>query len=404
MLNRKALVAAFTLFLMMTLPAWAYGAAVFTVGSTVFSMDGSEQNMDVAPYIDNGRTYLPVRYAAESVGVAPGDITWNPATSQVIITAGGRFIVLTVGSKILTLNGVAIQMDAAPEITGGRVMLPVRFLGQALGVDITWDPINRRVTIGALVMPVSAQPGSPTTVPDLRYDPSVQTAARDFTWQYPQYQGRTFTWNVEVPNGLLDWDRQINQLTEEYYSDQYSQDTLLESEPGEVQNMVTADSVQAGGNLAPWVNEPDNSQWAGYLAERLAKCASSNGFDYFHTAEFIQSFVGGAIPYQLTDVPELPGQTIIDNGDCKDKSILLAAILKSLSYKVVLLEFNPGPGEAAGHMAVGVALDDSQIPQGETLSYFLYSGLKYYFAETTAPGWTLGAASEKEPAQVYDVN
>ena len=106
----------------------------------------------------------------------------------------------------------------------------------------------------------------------------------------------------------------------------------------------------------------------------------------------------------MTDVPELPGQTIIDTGDCKDKSVLLAAILESLSYKVVLLEFAPGPGETAGHMAVGVAIDDSQVPQGATLSYFRYSGLKYYFAETTAPGWTLGAASEKEPAQVYDVN
>jgi hypothetical protein len=207
-----------------------------------------------------------------------------------------------------------------------------------------------------------------------------------------------------VPNDLLDWDRQINQLTEEYYSNQYSQDTLLESEPDEVKNMVTADSVQKGGNLAPWVNEPDNTQWAGYLADRLTKCASSNGFDYFHTAEFIQSFVGSAIPYQLTDVPELPGQTIIDNGDCKDKSILLAAILEILSYKVVLLEFNPGPGEAAGHMAVGVAIGDSQLPKSETLSYYRYNGLKYYFAETTAPGWLLGQASDSEPAQVYDVN
>ncbi len=401
MLNRKALVAIFALFLTMALPAWAYGAAVFSIGSTVFNVGGSEQSMDVAPYIENGRTYLPFRYAAESVGATPGDITWNPATSQVILTTGGRSIVLTVGSKTLILNGVAIPMDAAPEIAGGRVMLPVRFLAQALGVDITWDFIAKTVTIGEMAMPVSAQPGSLTTVPDLRYDSAVQTVARDLTWQY---QGRTFTWHLEAPRDLLDWDRQVNQLTEEYYSGQYAQDTLLESEPGEITNLVQADSVQEGGNLAPWVNEGDNSQWSGYLAERLALCAGSNGFDYFHTAEFIQSFVGGAIPYQLTDVPELPVQTMIDNGDCKDKSVLLAAILKSLSYKVVLLEFAPGPGETSGHMAVGVALDDSQIPQGETLSYFRYNGLKYYFAETTAPGWTLGAASDQEPAQVYDVN
>jgi len=400
--NRKALTAVLALFLTLVLPVWAYGAAVFTVGSTVFSMGGSEQTMDVAPYIDSGRTYLPVRYAAESVGVAPDDITWNPATNQVAITTGGRSIVLAVGSKNLMLNGAAISMDAAPEIADGRIMLPVRFLAQALGVDITWDDIDKTVTIGELVIPVSAQPGSLTTVPSLLYDSAEQTTAKDFTWQY---QGRTFAWHVEIPSDLLDWDRQVNQLTEEYYNDQSSQGTLLESEPGEIKNLVLADSVQEGGNLAPWVNEQENSQWGGYLADRLARCAVSNGFDYFHTAEFIQSFVGGAIPYQATDVPELIGQTMIDSGDCKDKSVLLAAILKSLSYQVVLLEFAPSSGETAGHMAVGVAMNDSQIPQGGTpLSYFPYNGLKYYFAETTAPGWTLGQASEKEQAQVYDVN
>jgi hypothetical protein len=401
MLRRKALAAVFALFLMMSLPSLAYGAVVFTVGSTIFSVGGSEQSMDVAPYIDNGRSYLPVRYAAEAVGVAPSDVAWNSTTSQVVITNGARSIILTVGGKTLILNGVAIPMDAAPEIVSGRIMLPVRFLAQALGVDIAWDPIDRTVTIGGLVIPVSDQSDLPTTVPELLYDPAIQTVARDFSWQY---QGRTFTWHVEVPNDLLAWDRQVNQLTEKYYSDQYEQDTLLESEPDAIKSLVLADSVQEGGNLAPWVNETDNSPYAGYLADRLAKCAASNGFDYFHTAEFIQSFVGGAIPYLLTNVPELTAQTLIDNGDCKDKSILLASILESLSYKVVLLEFAPVPGGTTGHMAVGVALLDSQIPQGEALSYFRYNGIKYYFAETTAPGWTLGAASEKEPAQVYDVN
>jgi hypothetical protein len=291
-------------------------------------------------------------------------------------------------------------MDAAPEIAGARVMLPVRFLAQALGIDAIWNPATRTVVIGEPVIPVGGQRGSDTTVPALCYNPSAQTNSRDFTWQY---RGNTFTWHVEAPQALLDWDRQVNKLTVEFYSGGFSQESLLSTMPDESKELVLSDSAQEGGDLAPWVNDADNSQWAGYLADRLARCADNNGFDYFHTAEFIQSFVD-AIPYQLTDVPELPAQTIIDNGDCKDKSILLAVMLKSLSYKVVLLDFPPGPGETAGHMAVGVALKDSQIPQGGSLSYYLDNGLKYYFAETTSPNWTLGAASVNGPAQIYDVN
>ena len=400
MLSRKALVAVCTLFLILMLPARADASAMFTIGSSVYSMDGGEQQMDVAPYIDNGRTYLPVRYAAEACGVAPGAITWNPAARQVTIAAGGCTVKLTVGSKIMTLNGLAICMDAAPEISGGRVMLPVRFLAQALGVEVTWNPATQTVNIGAPLVPISAQSGSLTTVPALLYDSSVQTTSVDFTWKY---RGVTFTWHVEAPQDLLDWDRQVNQTAENYYSGQYSQEEMLSTMTEEVKDLVQSDSVQEGGDLAPWDNDGDNSQWAGYLADRLAICARSNGYDSFHTAEFMQSFVD-AIPYQLTDVPELPAQTVIDNGDCKDKSILLAALLKSQSYKVALLDFAPEPGDTAGHMAVGVAIDDSQLPQGVTLSYYRYNGLKYYFAETTSPGWTLGAASDQEPAQVYEVN
>ena len=226
------------------------------------------------------------------------------------------------------------------------------------------------------------------------------TVSRDLLWSYGR---KRFTSHIQVPQQLLDWDRKIYKLTAGFYSGKYSQ-TDLNFLPVELRRLVLSDSLQAGGDLVPWVNDIHNSQLTSAIANQLASYARRKGFDYFHTAEFIQSFVCGAIPYQVTYAPELPAQTLIDNGDCKDKSILLAALLKSLSYKVVLLEFPPGPGETAGHMAVGVAFNKSQLPRRRELSYYRYNGMNYYFAETTAPNWTLGAASVNEPAHVYDVN
>lgn len=398
-MRRKILIAIFLFLLMMGLPAWAYGAAAFTIGSNIYSMDGSDQDMDVAPYLEFGRTYLPVRYAAKAVGVGDSNIIWNATSQQVTISKVDRIIQLNVGSKTMMLNGVPAQMDVAPEIRQGRVMLPVRFLAQALNINISWNPATQSTIIGDLKLPV-AKYGSAITVPSLQYDASVWTASRDFAWQY---WGETFNWHVVIPQELLNWDRQVNKLATDYYSDKYSQADLSATIPDKFIKLILAGSVQAGGNLVPWVNDDDNSQWTGYLADRLASSARQQGYDYWHTAEFIQSFVGGAIPYQLTDLPELPAQTIMDNGDCKDKSILLAAILKKLSYKVTLLEFTPDPGEM-GHMAVGIAFDDSQIPRDRNLSFYHHKGLKYYFAETTAPNWALGKASIKEPAHVYEVN
>lgn len=226
-----------------------------------------------------------------------------------------------------------------------------------------------------------------------------QTALRSLTWSY---RGIRFTCRIKVPQQLLNWDQKIYQLTAGFYSGKYSQADLAYM-PAEFKQLVLSDSLQEGGDLVPWVNDAHNSQLTGRIANQLASYARRKGFNYFRTAEFIQSFVCGAIPYQVTAAPELPAQTLIDNGDCKDKSILLAALLKSLSYKVTLLEFPPQGGEP-GHMAVGVAFSDSQIPDSKSLSYYSYKGYKYYFAETTAPNWPLGAASVDEPAHVYDVN
>jgi hypothetical protein len=115
----------------------------------------------------------------------------------------------------------------------------------------------------------------------------------------------------------------------------------------------------------------------------------------------VQSFVGNAIPYKLTAFPELPAQTLIDGGSRRDKSILLAGLLNSLGYKAALLYFSGTSGEQ-GHMAVGVVFSDSQVPS-ESLSYYLYKGNKYYFAETKGSNLQLGAASTEIPAYIYDV-
>ena len=173
---------------------------------------------------------------------------------------------------------------------------------------------------------------------------SGQTASRDLAWSYG---GIRFACHIQVQQQLLDWDLKIYQLTAGFYGGKYSQ-TDLAFVPVELRRLVLSDSLQAGGDLVPWVNDIHNSQLTGAIANQLASYARRNGFDGFHTAEFIQSFVCGAIPYNVTYAPELPAQTLMDNGDCKDKSILLAALLKSLSYKVVLLDFPPAPGKLQG--------------------------------------------------------
>jgi hypothetical protein len=123
------------------------GTSVFTIGSTSYTLNGSTVTMDVAPYIKDSRTFLPLRYVANALGVADSNIIWNPTSQMVTIIKGGTVLQLTIGSNTMMLNGATITMDTAPEITSGRTCLPVAWVAKALGASITWDATAQTATV-----------------------------------------------------------------------------------------------------------------------------------------------------------------------------------------------------------------------------------------------------------------
>jgi hypothetical protein len=122
--------------------------AVFKIGDTKFTVNGKEQTMDVAPYIKDGRTFLPVRYVAQALGVSESNILWNAADQTVVLMKGDRVVKLQIGSTTMYINGVTFTMDVAPELVEpGRTMLPFRWVAQALGATVEWDAATQSVTM-----------------------------------------------------------------------------------------------------------------------------------------------------------------------------------------------------------------------------------------------------------------
>ena len=121
---------------------------VFTIGSSFFSIDGEIQpEMDVQPYIKEGRTYLPLRFVAYSLGIDDQNIQWDGETRRVLLSKGEQQVLVWIGSRALDHNGTLSDMDAAPEIWQQRTMLPVRPVVEAFGGSVKWDPALRTVTI-----------------------------------------------------------------------------------------------------------------------------------------------------------------------------------------------------------------------------------------------------------------
>lgn len=128
-------------------PVAVRATVVFTIGSTKYRVGSEEKEMEVAPYIKNGRTYAPVRYLSYAAGIGDDQIIWDGTNRTVTIFAGKRVVQFKLGAKYYLLNGVPVSTDATPEIVSGRTMLPYRFVAQALGLKAEWDGAKQQVTI-----------------------------------------------------------------------------------------------------------------------------------------------------------------------------------------------------------------------------------------------------------------
>ncbi|BAF59662.1 hypothetical protein PTH_1481 [Pelotomaculum thermopropionicum SI] len=114
------------------------------------SIEGEKQvrEADAAPFLENGRTFVPVRYLALALGVPESGIEWSPSTQTVTLANNGITVTLTVGGNILYVNGQPVTMDVTPLLLPpGRTYLPARYVAQAFGYAVSWDEKERTVII-----------------------------------------------------------------------------------------------------------------------------------------------------------------------------------------------------------------------------------------------------------------
>lgn len=105
-------------------------------------------NMDIAPYINTGRTMIPIRYLGEALGMK---VSWDEKTRTVILEDDKFKIEIPVDTNKIIVNGEEFESDVMPEIRNGRTMLAIGNIARALGLkdgeDILWDPVEKKATI-----------------------------------------------------------------------------------------------------------------------------------------------------------------------------------------------------------------------------------------------------------------
>jgi len=122
--------------------------ATFLVDQKMYISDGQGKTMDVAPFMQNGRVYVPVRYLGHALGIPDESITWDDVTRTITFDTDGAAIRLTVDSNLLYVGEQARSMDVVPMIDRDRVFAPARWLAEALEYEVEWDEAARAVLVG----------------------------------------------------------------------------------------------------------------------------------------------------------------------------------------------------------------------------------------------------------------
>lgn len=120
-----------------------------TVGKTGMFVNGKFIVTDAAPVIKNSRTLVPIRFVSDAFGAS---VEWNDKEKKVTITLNDHQIILYIGKPTAYVDGVAMQIDPAnrkvvPEIIGSRTYVPVRFISESFKATVSWDDVNKVVTI-----------------------------------------------------------------------------------------------------------------------------------------------------------------------------------------------------------------------------------------------------------------
>ena len=109
-------------------------------------VNGTKINFpDAEPFIDENSR---TQVPIRFVGEALGaNVSWDGSTKRVTITLNGKKVVLQIGNKNYEVNGQQKQMDTVALLKESRTFVPVRFVSEALGATVKWNANIRTVYI-----------------------------------------------------------------------------------------------------------------------------------------------------------------------------------------------------------------------------------------------------------------
>ena len=119
----------------------------FKIGDSTLKING--ENVTVTtPYEKNGTTLVPVRVITEAFGAT---VDWDDAEQKVTLTYGEVVIQIWIDSTKALVNNIELSLLLAPELTNDTTMVPLRFITENFGADVSYDDATESILVEKFV-------------------------------------------------------------------------------------------------------------------------------------------------------------------------------------------------------------------------------------------------------------
>ena len=113
-------------------------------GSATAYVGDQAYELDAPPFINEGRTYVPLRFVSEHLNAR---VNWNDDTREAVIIHGDRTIRWSVGNKQVTINDELSMNDAPLVMKDGTAYVPVRFISEQLHTTVGYMAKSKTILI-----------------------------------------------------------------------------------------------------------------------------------------------------------------------------------------------------------------------------------------------------------------
>lgn len=116
----------------------AAGADLFLDGKRV------EAPADARPEMINGKVMVPLRVVGEQLGY---QFKWEPQAYKISIQKNSTDMSMYIGRTSADVNGKTVSLDAPPMLRGNSTIVPLRFVGEQMGLKVDWNNQSKSVNL-----------------------------------------------------------------------------------------------------------------------------------------------------------------------------------------------------------------------------------------------------------------